>query len=227
MRQAVKRSIYKAVTTGIVPLTEVGLKRERQGYWLCPQLQTRWELEVVFEPPYGDGVFRLEWGVRAARLAELIEREDIDHAMHATVGGDVGSLALRRSKMTMMGIRGGEISWMARWLWGVRAQSVDEVAARINQWVGGPLLDVLRPLTTYSAVADFLTTFRARFGQTLLYPEDVDLTVAGLRALEGKRAAAMAALDAWRASIPAVNQDVVASMYERVARRITEQTTTT
>ncbi|GIG55947.1 hypothetical protein Lfu02_03190 [Longispora fulva] len=225
MKAAIKREIDTIVGDGSAALTGAGFHRERTGFWACPAGQLRWELEVVHEPGYGEGVFRLGWGVRVPGVAEILELEDLPGVEHATVGGDVGSLARRRIAMGLLCVESGSVGLGTRFLRGVRPEAAGVLTNRVREWTA-ELLEVLRPLTDHLALADFLGTYESRYGKIHVDPDNAGRRlplIAALRALGGDVPAARENLTRWREVFPeegSLGYPQLQAKYKRMAARI-------
>jgi hypothetical protein len=221
MRGDVKRALYAGVNAAARSAETAGFTRSRRGYWLANQQETRWELELVFEQEHGEGNFRLEWGVRVTGVAQILEREEIDHAIDCTIAGDVGSLALRQRGMTFIVLSEARAGWLRKALFReVRLRSSDEIADVVQGWIA-PLIETLEPLTTRAAVAKFLEDAGRRLGPWFDYPDSHsgrDLKAAAVWALAGDHEAARTALDRWWKS--GVDQQFHRAYYKRVAQRL-------
>ncbi len=222
-----QRSQVSEVTRVMTSLVKGhGFQSEKTRYWIAPQQLVQWELQMVMEPGYGPGVFRLEWGVRAPRVAELEGLENLSGAMHATIGGDVGSLAMRRHKMTFLCVEGGKVAVLTSLLWGLRPEPKERLSGRIDDWITSHLLPLLGSLDTYESLASFLETYQTRYGKVFLYPafDGQRLRkIAVLRALAGDRPAAEQALSEWKALLGKPGAPSYANLikgYDQVASRL-------
>lgn len=188
------------------------------------------EDNVVQDPAiwqaYGDGVFRVGWGVRVPGVTEILECEELAGTEHATVGGDAGALATRSRRMKMLVVEGGTMSLVNRLLWNAKPEKPDVLAARISGWLSGPLTEVFEPMTSRQGVVDFLENCQARYGRIEIHPDSQELTlalVAALKGLCGDKPGAFAALDKWRSLTGSPGEDsysILAAKIDRTRGRI-------
>ncbi len=224
MKQAIKRDIYRAVGSAAGLLAEAGFRSRRQGYWVCPKDDLRWELEVLFEPAYGDGVFRIGWAVRADIANRFVEFQVNDGVEHGTIGGDVGSLARGKSRMCLLAVTGAEPSLTARLLWGVRIQSVESLSAELSHWFAH-LLAFLQPIDSYPSLVDFLDSYhRSRRKPLFDLPDAASPMMAVLRGLSGDLDGGLRMLNDWvppaKPGTDAYRSDL--AYRDRVAKRLRE-----
>lgn len=226
MKPSTKRDINTAVQRAVQEAGHLGLQRRRQGYRTATHDEVQWEVDVLYEQAYGDGVFRVGWGVRVPGVAEVLEREELAGTEHATVGGDAGALATRSRRMKMLVVEGGTMSLVNRLLWNVKPEKLDTLATRISEWLSGPLTEVFESMTSRQGVVEFLENYQARYGRTEMHPDSQEMAlalIAALNGLSGDKPGAFAALDKWRSLIGSPGDDsysILAAKINRVRGRI-------
>lgn len=226
MKPSVKRDTYAAIGKALRSDDDLGFKRRRSGYWTIDSFPLRWELEVIFEDQYGEGVFRVAWGVRAEGVAPLLEQDEIASAYHTTVGGDLGCLARDKGSMLMMCVEGGTPSTLARFLWHVRAETSDQIAERVTRWTRGPLAKLIDSTRTYLQLASLLEAYPRSHGDRLASPVgggQTLSTVAALCALGGDADRSRAAMDRWRSStlrLSGLSRKVLTERQDRIGTRL-------
>ncbi|NES17075.1 MULTISPECIES: hypothetical protein [Micromonospora] len=225
MKTANKRRINDVVQRAVASAGQLGLKRVRQGIWAAEQGEVRWEIEALYESGYGDGIFRVGWGVLAPGAAHLIELEESDGINDATVGGDAGSLALKRRSMVMLCVQGAEVSLAHRLLWRARPEPDDVLISRISAWLSGPISELFDSLASRPQIVDFLENRDARYGRVPMHPEgrgQVLLTIAALKGLDGDLAGALDSLNHYRAYLGTSGDSyqILSAKVDRIEQRI-------
>jgi hypothetical protein len=226
VKPSTKRDINTAVQRAVKEAEHLGLQRQRQGYWTATHGEVQWEVDVLYEQAYGDGVFRVGWGVRVPGVAEILEREELAGTEHATVGGDAGALATRSRRMKMLVVEGGTMSLVNRLLWNVKPEKLDALATRISEWLSGSLTEVFESMTSRQGVVEFLENYQARYGRIEMHPDSQEMAlalIAALNGLSGDTSRAFAALDKWRSLIGSPGDDsysILAAKIDRTRRRI-------
>lgn len=199
MESVMRNAVNAVIDSVMVAIEGPVFRRAHSGYWTAEVDQTRREIQAVLEPAYGEGVFRVVWGVRAAGVQAMLDGQEIAGASHATVSGDAGSLATGRRRMHFLCPEGGKTSLINRVLWGLRPEPADVLAGRIRAWISEAVLPLMQSTTTRAAVAQVLESLPK--GRHALIEPDLDgqrlPAIAALKALNGDKAGASHALDQW------------------------------
>ena len=194
-----------ASTAELIPFSS-----DRRGHWVYPAgTGITDELEVLPENQHGEGMFRIGWGIRAAGVADVLGLSDLPGTEHATICGDLGSLAERKRGMTMLSLGSGGAGGLTRLWWGTRGESPEQLGRRIAEWVSR-LAPVLRDIDTYDKLADFVRTFPSGYGKVEVHPDNEVgrlQTETALRAVGGDPRGAEDALSRWRAVIERDRRD--------------------
>ncbi len=217
----------EAVVGRAVDAARLPLQPVKAGCWSADRGQVQWSVDVLHEPPYGTGVFRVGWGILAPGAAAIAEREEGPGSLDATVGGDAGSFATGSRRIRLLCVEGSSIGLGHRLLWGVRPEPDAVLVERIAQWLAGPITGLFMSMTSRQEIIQFIENnivlrHIGRETHPLTAEQGLSLTAA-LRALGGDKDGAYADLERWRTMLgtpEGFSYKAIAKRIENIRRRI-------